>query len=167
MEGCAFSGHRVIAAGKIASLTELLQRAVAYAYEQGCRSFYCGGAVGFDTLAAKAVILFRVKHPDVRLVLMLPCADQSDGWSEMQRAAYDYILSEADEAVILSDSYARGCMQKRNRALVERADMLICYVGREGSGSAQTMHLAEKKGIPVYNLYAHVKHKNNNEDSSN
>jgi uncharacterized phage-like protein YoqJ len=156
MEGCSFSGHRAIAQAKLAPLKDLLRRAIAYAYEQGCRSFYCGGAVGFDTYAAKEIILFRVKHPDVRLILLLPCADQSEGWSDMQRAAYDYILSEADEAVILSDSYARGCMQKRNRALVERADMLICYVGREGSGSAQTLHLAEKKGIPVYNLYAHI-----------
>lgn len=156
MEGCSFSGHRVITSSAVAPLKDLLRRAIGYAYEQGCRSFYCGGAVGFDTLAAKEIILFRVKHPDVRLILLLPCADQSEGWNSMQRAAYDYILTEADEAVILSDSYARGCMQKRNRALVDRADMLICYVGREGSGSSQTMHLAEKKGIPVYNLYAHI-----------
>ena len=156
MESCAFSGHRVIAPAKLAPLCDLLKRAIAYAYEQGCRSFFCGGAVGFDTLAAKEVILFRVKHPDVRLILMLPCADQSEGWNDLQRAAYDYILSEADEAVILSDTYSKGCMQKRNRALVERADMLICYVGREGSGSSQTLHLAEKKEISIYNLFSHV-----------
>ena len=156
MENCAFSGHRDILPEKVLPLVELLKRSIAYAYEQGCRSFFCGGAVGFDTYAAKEVILFRVKHPDVRLVLMIPCADQSNGWNAMQRAAYDYILSEADEAVILSDTYHRGCMQKRNRALVEHADMLICYAGREGSGSSQTVHLAEKKGIPIYNLYTHV-----------
>ena len=74
----------------------------------------------------------------------------------MQRAAYDYVLSEADEAVILSEHYSRGCMQRRNRALVDHADIMICYVDREGSGSSQTMHLAEKKGIEVYNLYSHI-----------
>ena len=156
MEGCSFSGHRVIAPEHVEALRDLLRRAIAYAYEKGCRSFFCGGAVGFDTYAAKEVIRFRIKHPDARLVLLLPCADQSDGWNSMQRAAYDYILSEADEAEILAEHYSRGCMQRRNRALVDRADILICYVGREGSGSSQTMHLAEKKGIEVYNLYAHV-----------
>ena len=156
MDGCSFSGHRVVLPEHKAPLCDLLRRAIAYAYEKGCRSFYCGGAVGFDTYAAKEVILFRVKHPDVRLVLLLPCADQSDGWNPMNRAAYDYILSEADEAVILSDHYVKGCMQRRNRALVDRADILICYVEREGSGSSQTMHLAQKKGIEVYNLYSHV-----------
>ena len=156
MENCAFSGHRAIEAGSVAPLCALLRRAVAYAYEQGCRTFFCGGAVGFDTYAAKEVILFRVKHPEVRLVLMLPCADQASTFSAPQRAAYDYILSEADEAVILSDTYHRGCMQKRNRALVENADMLICYVGRESGGSAQTMRLAREKGIAVHNLYPHI-----------
>ena len=87
---------------------------------------------------------------------MIPCADQSEGWNSMQRAAYDYVLSEADEVVILSEHYSRGCMQRRNRALVDHADILICYVDREGSGSSQTMHLAEKKGIEVYNLYLHI-----------
>lgn len=156
MENCAFSGHREIPAERVAPLCALLRRAIVYAYEQGCRSFFCGGAIGFDTYAAKEVILFRVKHPDVRLVLMLPCADQADGWSRHKKAAYDYILSEADEAVILSDAYSRGCMHKRNRALVERADMLICYVGRESGGSFQTMRLAKEKGIAVHNLFSHL-----------
>jgi len=156
MQNCSFSGHRVIPAEKREALRDLLRRAIAYAYEKGCRSFFCGGAIGFDTYAAKEVILFRVKHPDVRLVLLIPCADQSEGWNSMQRAAYDYVLSEADEVVILSEYYSRGCMQRRNRALVDHADILICYVDREGSGSSQTMHLAEKKGIEVYNLYLHI-----------
>lgn len=156
MNGCAFSGHRVIVPEHKEPLRGLLRRAIAYAYEKGCRTFFCGGAIGFDTFAAKEVILFRVKHPDVCLVLLIPCADQSDGWSAMDQAAYDYILSEADEAVILSEHYVKGCMQRRNRALVDAADILICYVEREGSGSSQTMHLAEKKGIEVYNLYSHV-----------
>lgn len=157
MEKCAFSGHRAIAADVVTPLCALLRRAIAYAYEKGCRTFYCGGAVGFDTYAAKEVILFRIKHPDVRLVLLLPCADQADAFSAHQRAAYDYILSEADEAHILSEVYHRGCMQMRNRALVENADMLICYVGRESGGSAQTMRLAREKGIAVHNLYPHIK----------
>ena len=156
MNGCAFSGHRVIEPEAVGPLSALLRRALAYAYEKGCRTFFCGGAVGFDTYAAKEVILFRVKHPDARLVLMLPCANQAQSFSAHQRAAYDYILSQADEAVILSEAYTRGCMQRRNRALVENADMLVCYVGKDTGGSAQTMRLAKEKGIPIYNLYSHI-----------
>ena len=156
MERCAFSGHRMVAREAVSPLIALLRRAIAYAYEKGCRTFFCGGAIGFDTYAAKEVILFRVKHPDVRLVLLIPCADQAEGFSPSQRAAYDYILSEADEAVILAEAYHRGCMQRRNRALVENADMLICYVGKDTGGSAQTMRLAREKGIAVHNLFPHV-----------
>ena len=152
MNGCAFSGHRVILPEHKEPLRGLLRRAIAYAYEKGCRSFFCGGAIGFDTFAAKEVILFRVKHPDARLVLMIPCADQSDGWSAMDRAAYDYVLSEADEAVILSEHYAKGCMQRRNRALVDGSDFCIAYVKKADGGSAFTVNLAQKRGLEVINL---------------
>ncbi len=153
MEVCAFSGHRAIPASVGPALRDLLARAIAYAYKEGCRTFLCGGAIGFDTYAAKAVILFRVSHPDVRLVLMLPCADQSAKWTAAQRAAYDYVMREADESFILSESYVQGCMHMRNRAMIDRADMLLCYVGRESGGAAQTRRLAVQKGIPIYNLY--------------
>ena len=156
VESCAFSGHRAIPAASGQALRDLLARAIAYAYAQGCRTFYTGGAIGFDTYAAKAVILFRVSHPDVRLVLMLPCADQTLKWTSMQRAAYDYILSEADESILLSEEYKRGCMERRNRAMIDRADMLICYVGRKTGGTAQTKRFAAQKGIPIYNLYGSV-----------
>ena len=66
MENCAFSGHRDISPEKVLPLVELLKRSIAYAYEQGCRSFFCGGAVGFDTYAAKEVILFRVPNLRIR-----------------------------------------------------------------------------------------------------
>ena len=47
MESCAFSGHRAIPASSGPALRDLLMRAINYAYEQGCRTFYCGGAIGF------------------------------------------------------------------------------------------------------------------------
>jgi uncharacterized phage-like protein YoqJ len=156
VESCAFSGHRAIPPSSGAAIRDLLARAIRYAYEQGCRTFYTGGAIGFDTYAAKAVILFRVSHPDVRLVLMLPCANQTAKWTPMQRAAYNYVLSEADESIVLSEEYERGCMERRNRALIDRADMLICYVCRQNGGSAQTKRFAAQKGIPIYNLYGAV-----------
>jgi sigma-E factor negative regulatory protein RseC len=63
MQNCAFSGHRVIPIEKQAMLRDLLRRAIAYAYENGCRSFFCGGAIGFDTYAAKEVILLTADNP--------------------------------------------------------------------------------------------------------
>ena len=151
--GCSFTGHRTIENNHTEAIGELLSRAVKYAYSEGCRRFYAGGAMGFDTLAAREVIRFRISHPDVSLVLLLPCVDQNAGWSAAATSAYEFVLSEADEVRYISDKYTDGCMKERNRALVDACDILIAYVGRARSGGGQTLRMAKASGKRVYNLY--------------
>ena len=153
MRACSFTGHRRIAPTHKKALSGLLLRAINYAYENGCREFCCGGAIGFDTEAARAVLLFRVEHPDIKLILLLPCQDQDEGWSDLQRDSYDYILRAADEIRYTSDFYHNGCMKIRNQALVDSCDILIAYLSNTKSGAGQTVRMAEKQGKTVYNLY--------------
>ena len=153
---CAFSGHRKIEKSCSKSVVEHLARAINYAYGEGCRDFYCGGAIGFDTLAAREVVRFRRSHPDVRLILDLPCINQDAKWSEWQSDAYEYTLSAADEVRYVSENYTKTCMKERNQALAEVADILIVYVGYSTSGSAQTARMGEKLGKRVFNLYPSV-----------
>jgi uncharacterized phage-like protein YoqJ len=153
MNACSFTGHRLIKDEHRSALPDLISRAVGYAYEKGCRTFFAGGAIGFDTEAARAVIKFRMSHRDVRLVLVLPCMDQADKWSERQRAVYEYTLSEADEVEYISERYTNVCLKERNRALADRGDIMIAYVGHSASGAAQTMRMAVALGKEVYNLY--------------
>ncbi len=150
---CSFTGHRQIKKEHKASLANLLSRAISFAYENGVRSFLAGGAVGFDTLAAKAVINFRLSHPDVRLIILVPCKNQAEKWSDEEKSIYEYTLSVADEVEYLAEEYYDGCMKERNTALAERCDILIAYVGRYMGGSAQTLRMAEKLDKTVYNLY--------------
>lgn len=153
MKSCAFTGHRKIVPEHYNALVDLLFRGISYVYSEGVRDFYIGGAVGFDTIAAQQVLRFRINHPDVKIHLVLPCMNQSERWSERQRDMYEYILSSADTVEILYENYVDGCMRDRNRRLVDYADVLIAYVGKGGSGSAQTRRMAEEKGITIYNLY--------------
>lgn len=152
---CAFTGHRSIREAHRGILEDLVRRAVDYAYGKGVRVFLAGGAVGFDTVAAAQVILYKISHPDVRLELCIPCADQSEGWSNAERDRYEFIMARADSVEILSDRYFKGCMKNRNARLVERADMLISYadVKKSFSGTMQTVRMAKEKGIEVYNLF--------------
>ena len=155
MNGCSFTGHRAIPNEVRARLNGLLTRAIAYAYDNGCRSFYCGGALGFDTMAAKAIILFRMSHPDARLIILVPCKDQSLAWQWAAKDMYDYLLSAADEVVYVTDgAYTSDCMRRRNAMLAEVCDILIAYSGNPRSGSGQTVRMAQKLGKTVYNLYS-------------
>lgn len=142
-------------------MPDLLTRAINFAYSEGCRDFFSGGAVGFDTFAAREVIRFRISHPDVRLVMMLPCISQDEKWSPSQRDAYSYVLKNADEVIYVSEDYTSDCMRKRNLALAERADILISYVSYSKSGSAQTENMAKRLGKRVYNLYPTLERESN------
>lgn len=156
MNTCAFTGHRNIKSNHKQALPNLLQRAINYAYEKGCRRFVAGGALGFDTVAAREVLRFRISHPDVSLVLFLPCLDQDSGWSMSQKDAYEYILSNADEVKYISENYDKTCMKRRNQSMAEECDIMIAYVSRDYSGSAQTMRMAVASGKEVYNLYPNL-----------
>ena len=156
MTACSFTGHRYIPSSDSEHLKALLDRAINYAYAKGIRTFNCGGALGFDTLAALAVLNKREEAPDVRLVLMLPCENQSEKWNSRDVAVYNDILARCDEKIFVSRVYDSDCMRKRNEMLACECDMLIAYVGRARSGAAQTMRMAASLGKEVYNLFGKI-----------
>ena len=153
---CSFTGHRQIKREHLSALPDLLYKSIEYAYSQGCRSFLSGGAIGFDTYAARAVIKFRIFHRDVRLILVLPCIDQDAKWNDVQKNAYQYLIREADEIVYLSDEYTPTCMARRNHYLAKEADILVAYLERSGSGAGQTVRMANELGKTVFNLYGRL-----------
>ena len=67
-----FTGHRAIPPQELPALTERLDRVLEALYQHGFRDFICGGALGFDTLAAQRILLMRTHHADVRLRLAIP-----------------------------------------------------------------------------------------------
>lgn len=153
MQNCAFTGHRKIELRHKDKIELLLLRAIEYAYSEGCRTFYTGGALGFDTLAAKTVIRFKLSHRDVRLHIVLPCKNQSASWTDQQVSMYEYTLANADEVEYIADEYEDGCMRLRNQRLADYCDLMIAYVSRPYSGAAQTARMAERAGKKVYNIY--------------
>lgn len=157
MRGCAFTGHRQISPAHVPYIEELLFRGVRYAYERGCRDFFAGGALGFDTLASKAVLRLRGEYSDVRLNLILPCRDQDEKWGYAARCEYQKILRLADSVEYASESYTKYCMHNRNRRLVELSDIIIAYYNLSGSGgTAYTVEFALKAGREVHNLFPHL-----------
>ena len=152
--GCSFTGHRTIELRHRDKIRECLFGKIEEAYRLGCRNFYSGAAIGFDTLAALEVLRLKEIYPDVRLILLIPCANQDAAWSDAQKSMYKRLLTLADEVEYISSSeYYNGCMQRRNKALVDRCRVLISYVGRIRSGSAQTQRMAEEAGKIIYNIF--------------
>ena len=149
---CSFSGHRAIPPAAEPQLRRLVRQRIAALASEGCTGFLCGGAVGFDTLAAEEVLAERVLRPELTLSLALPCPDQDKSWPAAARRRFRRILEEADEAILVSPEYHRYCMAQRNRFMVDHSCRLICYLTEERGGTAFTVRYALKAGIPVENL---------------
>lgn len=144
-----FTGHRKIAITE--ALKQELFRSLEEMIGQGATDFYAGGALGWDTLCAETVLALRERYP-VRLHIVLPCPaeEQTRRWTAEQRERYFRVLAAADDAEVLSAHYHPACMRERNARLVERADCCFCYLRESGgSGTAQTVAMAKKKGIEI------------------
>ena len=79
------------------------------------------------------------------------CAGDTDG-SVAECTAGRRIRPDSWECV--GQDYTATCMRERNQRLVMLADCCICYYRKSAgpSGTAQTIRMAQKKGIPVINL---------------
>ncbi len=158
MKVCFFTGHRAIRKSDYAAVKSFLRAEILEKINSGVTVFIAGGAKGFDTLAAEQVIDIRQDYDIIKLHLYLPCNDQDLTWNDQEKKQYQTILKKADSIFYVSDvPYKKGCMEKRNRAMVEVSDCGIAYMTRQGSGSAQTVRMAEEKGIEVTNISKHIK----------
>ena len=150
---CCFTGHRRIPDGVLPRVMSALRREVLHLVrEEGVTRFLSGGALGFDTLAAEVVLEVIADHPHVSLVIVRPCADQTRGWNASDAARHEAILARASEVVTLAPAYRPGCMQARNRYLVEHSGRCLCYLTERSGGTAYTVRYAASRGLPIVNL---------------
>ncbi len=146
-----FTGHRDLG-GQEQTLTPLLDQMIGALYRRGYRRFFSGGALGFDLLAAQRVLLFRETHPDVRLIMAIPCADQTAKWPDAECRRYERMLYHADETRVLAPHYYAGCMMVRNRHMVDRSSLCVCYLYKPKGGTMATVAYAASKGLTLLNL---------------
>ena len=152
VKACCFSGHRKIPNYRIEDLKSELSEAIENLISDGYTYFLAGGALGFDTLAAEAVLEMRVIYPEIKLKLVLPCLSQTNGWNLQDKMKYEAIREKADEIMYISMAYYSGCMHERNRYLVDNSSVCICYLTENKGGTAFTINYAKKKGLEIINL---------------
>jgi len=157
---CTFTGHR---SGKLPwgyneydpRCLELKQRIYDTAeavFESGFRRFICGMAEGCDIYFCEALLRLRALHPEIRIQAAIPFPGQADQWPKAQRERYERLTAACDEKVIISPEYTPGCMMKRNRYMVDNADLIIaCYDGKSG-GTLNTLRYALEKDVRILHL---------------
>lgn len=146
---CCFTGHRSIPLDCYDRLKEETILRVKELIARGYTHFIVGGALGFDTLAARIILLMKESRPELCLTVAIPCPNQADGWSAESRARYQKIIEHADRAILLSHGYHRGCMMKRNRFMVDNSSACIAFLAKESGGTVYTANYAKKCGVEL------------------
>lgn len=149
---CCFTGHREIPLNQIETVRIKVRNSVIGLIHEGYLYFGAGGALGFDTLCAQVVLELKNEFPQIKLILVLPCRSQTNGWKQEDVAIYGKIMQQADKVVYTSDNYFRGCMHKRNRHLVDNSSACICYLTKSSGGTFYTVNYACQKGLSIISV---------------
>lgn len=151
-KSCCFTGHREIPEDGYYRIMFLLRQTVEKKIKEGYTTFCAGGALGFDTMAALAVLNLKRVYPHIQLHLYLPCRNQAEKWTSTDRQMYDRIIKASDRVEYISQEYTPFCMNRRNRALVDNSMLCIGYCTQPKGGTAYTIGYAMDNGVDVINL---------------
>ncbi|MCI1958882.1 MAG: DUF1273 domain-containing protein [Clostridia bacterium] len=152
---CCFIGNRSLPINKIQNIIINLDQEVENCIAAGVTDFICGGALGFDQIAASMIVAKKEMGKDIRLVFVLPCKNQDRLWSKQQKILYRNLLSEADEVIYITEKYNMLCIKRRNIYMVNHSAYCICALLKEESRTSRTSKIvcyARKNGLKIINI---------------
>ncbi len=149
-----FTGHRNIPENLRPVIAELLSEILPGLYARGARVFKTGGALGFDTMAAHAVIDLKTatKDPEIKLCLCLAAPDQSKYFSKYDSIIFDMILHSSDTVSYACENTTTQSYLARNRQLIKGSDVCVAYCTEQRGGSYYTCKQALINGVEFINL---------------
>ena len=146
----AFFGHRYI--DNPLKVEELLEEQIRKLInEKEYVDFVVGRNGEFDQCVSSTVLRVRknVRDDNSALVLVLPYATAE--YLNNGEYFHDY-YTDVEISYEASKSHPKSAIQIRNREMVDRADLIICYVEHNEGGAWQTVKFAIKQGKNVINL---------------
>lgn len=151
LNSCCFTGHREMSCDND-KIKQKVRTEVLKLISIGVNIFYCGGAVGFDTLCGKVIAELKKDFPSVKLYLALPCPQQNKYYTAAQNADYEFLKENSDKIYYASDHYHSGCMHLRNRFMVDLSHYVICYCNKNTGGTFYTVKYAAEKSREIISI---------------
>lgn len=146
---CFFSGHRRFSKKNEILLKKYLKTEITVMIRNGFDTFLTGGADGFDTLAAEAVMEIKETNPQIELVIYSPFPG-----AEI-RLDRDLRMRQC-RCVYTSEKYHKDAFKIRNYRMVDDSQAGIVFCLRPRSGTGQTIRYAEKKGIRLFCMQDYI-----------
>lgn len=128
-----FCGHRELYDEK--EVKVWLERVTENLIVNGAEKFYLGGYGAFDRLAASVLAEQKKRYPHIELVLILPYLNRRKDISPCDSSLYPSLESVPKKLAIV----------RRNRWMVDQADVVVSYVLHSWGGAATTLEYAKQK----------------------
>lgn len=136
---CTFIGHHDAPRALEDDLKKEIERQIA----EGVLDFVVGNNGSFDFLSQCALRAISRENPKIRFSIVLSRIDE-------------HAISGAQDATVFPEglelSLPRFAICKRNRWLLENAQIVIAYVAHTTSNAHRWLERARKKGLRVINL---------------
>lgn len=123
-----------------------IERAIINAIEDGIEIFLNGGQGYFDQACASVVHRLKERYPQIKSILVFPYRD----FSIFNDSLFDEIVYPFESHTFSYYTY-KGNIPKRNRILVDRSSVAICYVYRSG-GASKTLDYAKRQKLKIVDL---------------
>ncbi len=113
--------------------------------------FLVGRNGEFDRCVSSTVLRVRKNYRDDNssLVLMLPYST-AEYINNQNYFEDDY--SDIEISYAASKAHPKSAIQIRNREMVDRANLVICYIEHNKGGAYKTVKYASEKNKPIINL---------------
>lgn len=146
----AFFGHRYI--DNPLKVEELLEEQIRKLInEKEYVDFIVGRNGEFDQCVSSAVIRVRKNYRDdnssLVLILPYPTAEYTNNHNYYEDYYSDIEISHA-----AAKAHPKSAIQIRNREMVDRADLVICYIEHSEGGAYNTVKYASEQNKPIINL---------------
>ncbi len=146
----SFSGHRSVVLSD--EIYDNLGSQLEVYIKNGYDTFLVGMAKGFDLICGLSVIRLQETYPNLKIIPVVPCDNQTDNFSYTEMISYKKIMTAAYDVIQTGKSRTAYSMHKRNRYMVDNSSILICYLTQKKSGTYYTCNYAYKSGIEVINI---------------
>lgn len=146
----SFFGHRYIDNFHIVEdrLDKLIRRLLT---EHEYVEFLVGRDGDFDQLVSSSVRRCKrtIRDDNSALVWVMPY--ETAEYRDNEDAFHNY-YDDVEVCSASAGGHFKGAHQTRNREMVDRADLILCYIERENGGAWRTVQYAMKQGKTVINL---------------
>lgn len=113
--------------------------------------FLIGRDGDFDILASAAIKRATQKYGygNTSFILVLPYIKAEYRNNEQSYLEY---YDEIEICAESAEAHYKSAIQMRNRKLVDRSNLVVCYIQHKSGGAYKTIQYAEKQGKKILNL---------------